>query len=134
MSRRTPRKTHAIDFEFAVNAAINRYYEKNPAPSIERQRDIHAIKMLLSHATHVPAQKHALIERYVRNLRTGLLGRSDLRDFVLQALASVPIEVLIKELLHHHQVLKASAFLKWPLQQKSYHFRVRFLRVFNNNI
>lgn len=100
--QKNSQKSGAIDLEFAVVTAINRYCEKHPTLTRDRQGDIEYLRGILSDTSLVAAQKHVAISKYVKCVKKGLLGRSDLRDYVLQGLALVPLESLMDELLRHH--------------------------------
>lgn len=104
MSRQeATKKNPAINLETAVNRAIRRYHKNHKVVSENRQKDISAIKVILSDSVLVDAQKHVAIAEYLKSLSVGLMGRSELRRHVLQALESVSLMGLMDDLLRRHK-------------------------------
>ena len=99
--------TNRIDVDreltVAVQMAIGRYQDKHSKLSSDRKKDIECLQDILADSSRLTSYKHAAITRYIRSLKRGLLGRSDLADYVWQALETVSMEYLIQDLLSRHK-------------------------------
>ena len=99
--------TNRIDIDqeliMAVQMASGRYQNRHSKLSNDRRKDVDSLRQILADSSRLAICKHAAISRYIRSLKRGLLGRSDLADYVWQALESVSIECLVQDLLARHK-------------------------------
>ena len=99
----TNREPESNELANVVNEAITRYCDQHRSLSHDRQEDIRFLKAILLDTSRIAVQQHIAIGKHVRSLKVGLFKRSDLRDYVLEALARVPLDGLINELLRRHE-------------------------------
>ncbi len=87
----------------AIHYAIRRYRRIHNTVSAERQKDIDWLLETANDFSMIDVKKHVAINNYIKSIHVGLLGRSELRRYILHALESVPLMGLIDELLEHHK-------------------------------